>query len=425
MTQDYRVTANIPQSNFLQMQHKYRAFVSGFGGGKTVCGSMGVEMHHYAYSKVNSGYFAPSYPMIRDIFYPTIEEVAFMFDFSVKINQANHEVHHYDGRRYMGTTICRSLDKPGSIIGFKIGHALIDEFDTLPLSKALLAWRKIQARMRYKIPGLKNGVDVTTTPEGFLATHKLFVEDPLNKPELKSNYGLIQASTYDNAANLPDDYIPSLLESYPEELVQAYLHGQFVNLKSGTVYRAYNRVTHNSKETINQNGDILFIGMDFNVQKMAARVFVKRVNGFHCVAELNDILDTPEMIKVIKERWAARNRIIVYPDASGAGRNSVGASITDIGLLIGAGFEVRAKASNPFVKDRVNAVNVAFTKAKLFVNARECPRTASDLEKQAYDANGEPDKTAGFDHGNDALGYFVAYEMPVLQVASSTRTHGT
>ena len=158
---------------------------------------------------------------------------------------------------------------------------------------------------------------------------------------------------------------------------------------------------------------------------MAARVFVKRTNGFHCVAELNDILDTPEIIKVIKERWAARNRIIVYPDASGAGRNSAGASITDIGLLIGAGFEVRAKASNPFVKDRVNAVNVAFTKAKLFVNARECPRTASDLEKQAYDANGEPDKTAGFDHGNDALGYFVAYEIPVLQVASSTRTHGT
>ena len=211
MTQDYRVTANIPQSNFLQMLHKYRAFVSGFGGGKTVCGSMGVEMHHYAYPKVNSGYFAPSYPMIRDIFYPTIEEVAFMFDFGVKINQANHEVHHYDGRRYMGTTICRSLDKPGSIIGFKIGHALIDEFDTLPLSKALLAWRKIQARMRYKIPGLKNGIDVTTTPEGFLATHKLFVEDPLNKPELKANYGLIQASTHDNAANLPDDYIPSLL----------------------------------------------------------------------------------------------------------------------------------------------------------------------------------------------------------------------
>jgi len=406
------------------MLHKYRAFVSGFGGGKTVCGSMGVEMHHYAYPKVNSGYFAPSYPMIRDIFYPTIEEVAFMFDFSVKINQANHEVHHYDGRRYMGTTICRSLDKPGSIIGFKIGHALIDEFDTLPLSKALLAWRKIQARMRYKIPGLKNGIDVTTTPEGFLATHKLFVEDPLNKPDLKSNYGLIQASTHDNAANLPEDYIPSLLESYPDELIQAYLHGQFVNLKSGTVYHSYNRVTHNSSETIKPNGEILFVGMDFNVQKMAARVCVKRSNGFHCVAELKDIFDTPAMIRVLKERWGGKHRIIIYPDASGAGRSSTNASTSDIKLLLAAGFEVRVNPSNPFVKDRVNAVNAAFSKGKLRVNARECPDTASCLEKQAYDANGEPDKTAGFDHGNDALGYFVAYEMPVTHGIHQSRTHG-
>ena len=423
--QDYRVTANIPQSNFLQMPQKYRAFVSGFGGGKTVCGSMGVEMHHYSYPKVNSGYFAPSYPMIRDIFYPTIEEVALMFDFSVKINQANHEVHHYDGRRYMGTTICRSLDKPGSIIGFKIGYALIDEFDTLPLSKALLAWRKIQARMRYKIPGLKNGIDVTTTPEGFLATHKLFVEDPLNKPDLKSNYGLIQASTHDNAANLPEDYIPSLLESYPDELIQAYLHGQFVNLKSGTVYRAYNRVTHNSSETIKPNGEILFVGMDFNVQKMAARVCVKRPDWFHCVAELKDIFDTPAMIRVLKERWGGKHRIIIYPDASGAGRSSTNASTSDIKLLLAAGFEVRVNPSNPFVKDRVNAVNAAFSKGKLRVNARECPDTASCLEKQAYDANGEPDKAAGFDHGNDALGYLIAYEMPVTHGIHQSRTHGT
>jgi hypothetical protein len=27
--------------------------------------------------KINQGYFAPTYPQIRDIFYPTIEEVAF------------------------------------------------------------------------------------------------------------------------------------------------------------------------------------------------------------------------------------------------------------------------------------------------------------------------------------------------------------
>jgi hypothetical protein len=35
------------------------------------------------------------------IFYPTIEEVAFDWGLSVKINEGNKEVHFYEGRRYI------------------------------------------------------------------------------------------------------------------------------------------------------------------------------------------------------------------------------------------------------------------------------------------------------------------------------------
>ncbi|WP_097103518.1 terminase large subunit domain-containing protein [Nitrosomonas ureae] len=408
------------------MPNKFRAFVAGYGSGKTFIGSMALCLHHGKHPKINSGYFAPSYPMIRDIFYPTIEEVAYNFGYRIKINVGNKEVHYYYGNHYHGTTICRSMGDPATIIGFKIGHAMIDEFDTLPLDKALLAWKKIIGRLRYKMSNLKNGIDVTTTPEGFMATHKMFVEDVITKPELAKNYGLIQASTYDNEINLPDDYIPSMIESYTPELALAYVNGQFVNLKSGTVYGNYNRVTNNSNEIINPRGEVLIIGMDFNVQKMAARIFVQRSNGFHCVAELKDIFDTPAMIRVISEKWpkASNFRHIIYPDASGASRNTTGAATSDIKLLLAAGFEVRAHASNPFVKDRVNAVNVAFSKQKVWVNAKECPDTASCLEKQAYDDNGEPDKKGGFDHGNDAFGYPIAYEMPVLHIIRQATTHG-
>ena len=120
------------------------------------------------------------------------------------------------------------------------------------------------------------------------------------------------------------------------------------------------------------------------------------------------------MIRILKEKWPQEKyRHIIYPDASGANRNTTGASISDIRLLEAAKFSVRAEKSNPFVKDRVNAVNVAFSKNLIRVNAKACPDTASCLEKQAYDDNGEPDKKSGFDHGNDAFGYFVAYEMPI------------
>ena len=416
------ITRNTVEDVYYDMQVlDTNNYVDEFGhihhnSGKTFAGGMALCIHHAKFPRVNSGYFAPTYPQIRDIFYPTIEEVAHLFGFSVQIKTSDHEVHYYSGGAYRATTICRSLDKPSSIIGFKIGHAMIDEFDTMKLENAILSWRKIIARMRYNLPELKNGIDVTTTPEGFLATHKLFVEDVLKTPALGKSYGLIQASTYDNAANLPDDYIPSLLEAYTPELVLAYVNGQFVNLKSGTVYRYYNRTTHNSTEKVKPEGEKLIIGMDFNVQKMAACVFVERGEAWHQVAELKELFDTPDMIRVLNDRYPAKIfRRIVYPDASGGSRDSGNASITDLHQLRLAGFEVRAHATNPFVKDRVNAVNTAFVKGKLFVNAAACPVTAGCLEKQAYDANGEPDKKSGFDHQNDGFSYPVAYEMPIIQ----------
>jgi hypothetical protein len=408
--------ANAPQCEFLALPNKNRGFVGGFGSGKTWVGCMALCTHHLEFPRVNAGYFAPTYPMIRDIFYPTIEEVTFDFGMKVKVNESNKEAHFYSGRQYRGTTICRSMEKPGTIIGFKIGQALVDEIDTMPINKAQLAWRKIIARLRVKDNNLRNGIDVTTTPEGFRITHKLFVSDLQEKPSLRVNYGLVQASTYDNEANLPDDYIPAMLEAYTRELAQAYVAGQFVNLTSGTVYRNYDRKRCNSTETI-KPGEPLFVGMDFNVTKMAATIYVQRPTGWHAVAELKDVFDTPDMIKIIKERWVdidKRHRIVVYPDASAKGRETVDASKSDIALLEQARFEVRANMSNPSVKDRINATNKQFELHQLWVNAKACPTTARCLEGQVYDENGEPDKTGGFDHQNDATSYPVAYEHPII-----------
>lgn len=415
-------SANLPQCEFLTLKTKHRAFVGGYGSGKTWVGSMATCIHHLEHPRVNSGYFAPTYGMIRDIFYPTIDEVAVDFDLRTEVKEGNKEVHFYRGARYLGTTICRSMENPNAIIGFKIGHALVDELDTLPMNKARLAWRKILARMRGRSASddLRNGIDVTTTPEGFRATHKLFVADVQERPELAKNYGLVQASTYENEANLPDDYISSLFEAYTKELVAAYIDGQFVNLTAGTVYRNFDRARCGSVETIRpRSGDRpaepLLVGMDFNVTKMAATIYVQRPNGWHAVAELKDVFDTPDMVRIVKERWQDKgHRIIVYPDASAKGRETVDASRSDLALLRQAGFEVRANPSNPSVKDRVNAVNKQFELGRLWVNVKACPTVARCLEGQVYDDNGEPDKSAGFDHQNDAMSYPVAYEHPIV-----------
>lgn len=406
------VSATNPQADFLDLDTKFKAFVGGFGSGKTWAGCMSQAIHFLEHPKANQGYFAPTYPQIRDIFYPTIDEVSHAFGLRVDIKEANKEVHWFNGRKYIGTTICRSMDKPNNIVGFKIGRALVDEIDILPCDKAENAWRKIIARMRW--PDVQNGVDVTTTPEGFKFVHKQFVTH-IEKAGDTGNYGLVHASTYENEANLPDGYIDSLLESYPAELIDAYIRGQFVNLTSGTVYRSFNRVSNGSHEEIKER-EPLYIGQDFNVNHMASSISVKRDNGWHCVAELVDGIDTPSLIETIKQKYAD-HKIYIYPDASGKNTSSKGASLSDIALLKAAKFNIRAKNSNPLVKDRVLSMNTAFSKQRLWVNVKNCPEQTKCLEQQAYDKNGEPDKKSGVDHQNDGFGYFCHYEMPVNKPA--------
>jgi len=427
-----QIELNGPQARFLADERKFKAFVAGFGSGKTWVGCSDLAKHFMEFPRVPAGYFAHSYPGIRDIFYPTVEEAFYPWGFSVQIKRSDKEVNVYQGKRYYGTIICRSMDTPETIIGFKIGKALVDEIDVLQTEKAKTAWRKIIARLRFVESGLQNGISVTTTPEGFKFVYQQFVEQLRNKPDLAETYGIVQASTYDNEANLPDDYIPSLLASYPEQLISAYINGQFVNLKTGSVYVAYDREKNNCNDE-QLPDEPLYIGMDFNVGKMAAIVHVKRDTLPRAVDEIIDAYDTPDMIQLIKERYwpfvdgdYRRSRpIMVYPDASGNSRKSVNASDTDLALLRSAGFTVVADRANPPVKDRINAMNGMFCNAigerRYLVNKDRCPVYAAALEQQAWAENGEPDKTTGHDHANDAGGYFMVKEYPIIGRTARTQ----
>lgn len=405
---------NEPQAAFLAMPHKFRAFVAGFGSGKTWVGCAGMAQHMWEHPKVNAGYFAPTFPHIRDIFYPTIEEVAFEWGLNTKVKLGDKEVSFYSGKQYRGTAICRSMDDPSTIVGFKIGKALIDEFDLLPTPKAMLAWRKIIARMRYKMDGLKNGVDIATTPEGYKATYEMFVKALRDKQELAANYGLIHASTYDNEANLPEDYIDSLRETYPSQLIEAYLNGKFVNLTSGAVYPEFDRKLNHTNETI-KHGEPLHIGMDFNVGRMAAIISVIRDGLPYTVAEITKQRDTPSMIKVLQDRYSAHS-ITVYPDASGQARKTVNSSESDHKLLREAGFTLLVNYANPAIRDRVMACNGMIMNAegvrRWKINTDTCPVLTDLMERQAYDNNGDPTKD-GTEDPIDAVGYFIAHRYPI------------
>lgn len=398
-----------PQFELVTTDEQFPAMVAGFGAGKTKSLVTRALLKKRQYPNNNVAYYLPTFDLVRNIGFPRFCEELEAMRAQYKLNKVYHTIDFKNG----SSIIFRSLDQPERIVGFEVGDSLVDELDTLKTAQARESWQKIIARNRQKKPdGSLNTAAVGTTPEGFR-----FVYEQWGK-EKKPGYQLIKASTYSNAHNLPDGYIASLEATYPANLLQAYLMGEFVNLTAGSVYPEFDRTLNYCNTTI-QDNEPLHIGLDFNVTKMAAVVYVLRDTQPHAVMEFTDVFDTPAMCQLIKSRFAG-NSIFVYPDASGQARKSNNASESDLSILRQAGFTVLVNSRNPAVKDRVLATNNMIHSQgvrRLFVNTDACPALTESFEKQAYDKNGEPDKSSGLDHVIDAATYFIAYKFPITPQA--------
>jgi PBSX family phage terminase large subunit len=375
---------------------------SGYGGGKTWSAARKAVHLAILNPGVDGIITEPTFPLLTQVMFPELKSALEFFNVQYKFNKVE-SIFYCNINGHETRIICGSMENYERLIGINAAWCICDEFDTSKTEVAYNAYVKLLGRLR---KGNVRQMVIVSTPEGFRAMHKIFV---LEKDDSKK---LIQARTQDNKY-LPIDYIETLRSQYPQNLLQAYLEGQFVNLTSGTVYSSYDRVKCDSDETI-QPGEPLYIGCDFNVTKQAATVYVKRGEVWHAVDELVDMYDTPDMVRTIKNKYA-KHVIYVYPDASGGSRKTVDASISDIALLQQAKFIVKANKRNPAVKDRILATNAALDKGLVKINSKKCPIVSQCLEQQAYNKNGEPDKSSDNDHQNDATTYPIAFEMPIIK----------
>lgn len=419
MSRSVEVTMTEPQERFFGLEAKYPLFCGGFGTGKTEALSLCATRDVLSSSTALVALYEPTYDLVRLILAPRMEQRLSDMGIRYRYNKQENIIYTSNGR--CGDFILRTLDNPARIVGYESYRAHVDEIDTLKEDHATDAWRKIIARNRQKPKGIDkpfNRVSAYTTPEGFRFAYKTWVKSP------KKGYVIVQAPTRTNPF-LPDDYIDSLRDSYPPQLIEAYLEGEFVNLTSGAVYPDFSRQRNHTDETI-APGEELHIGVDFNVHNCTAIVGVIRSGRPRALAELTKLRDTPAMCSAIKEAFPGHH-VTVYPDASGKSNKSVNASESDISILQAAGFTVRAPSRNPLVKDRVTAVNALILNGeddrRFLVNTAKCPILTECLEQQIYDRNGQPDKSDGKDHAPDACGYFLYFHWPVNKPVATHTTH--
>lgn len=399
-----------PQYRFLQSAETYPLFVGGFGSGKstTMAGAMFRDLTEFP--GANIGGYAPTYDLLKLITIPNLLDFLDGAGLRYDYNKSWYTI-EVDG---YGMFILRSLDTPRRIVGYETFRGHIDEIDTLPKDKAREAWNKVIARSRQRIvrDGVvqKNKVSAYTTPEGYSFCYDRWCKNPA------PGYALYKAPTYSNR-HLPPDYIDNLRDTYPDELIDAYIEGEFVNLTSGAVYRHFDRALNATTE-IEAPREMLHVGMDFNVLYGAAVVCVIRDGDPIAVGEIHSAYDTDDQIAILKERYPD-HPICVYPDSSGDNRSSSNTALTDIKKLKVAGFKVKAQKQNPRIKDRVASMNAVIKTAagvrRLKVNTERCPELTAALEQQVYGANGQPDKAAGLDHICDALGYFISAVFGIIK----------
>ena len=384
---------------------KIIGLVGGYGNGKTYTACRkAIQL-----SFLNAGFTGiitePTYPMLRDIFIPEMKQALEEWGIKYKFNASN-SIFLLDINGKETKLICMSMENVERLVGINAAFVICDEFDTSKPEIAYKAYNKLLGRLR---AGNVRQFIITTTPEGFRATYRIFVE------EKADNKRLIKAKTSDNKY-LPPDFIETLEQQYPPNLLKAYLEGEFINLTSGTIFNYFDRKRHNT-DIIENNTEALYISQDFNVGGCISTVYVKRlINGIVKLIQVYEIesYDTKAIITNIKHTYP--NRVInMYPDASSASRKT-SASETDLQMLRGAGFNVFVNGRNPSVRDRIVITNNCFDKDIVLVNVNRCPKTAKAYEQHSYDEKGQPMKFKGagtVDDFTDAATYILAYLFPI------------
>ena len=385
---------------------KILGLVSGFGAGKSFAVARKAVLLSMANPGCDSIVCEPNHPLLTQILIPELKTALDFFEVPYEF-KSSESIFYCQIEGKVTRIICKSMESYERLIGINASHVILDEFDTAKPEVAYQAYIKLLGRIR--VGNIRQMV-IVSTPEGFRAMYRIFVE------EAGEGKKLLKAKTTDNY-HLPADYIDTMRSQYPAELIEAYLNGEFTNLTSGVVYTQFDRTLNDTSMEDDGRSDI-HIGIDFNVGAMSGVACIIKDQKCYAVREFIGLFDTPELVDTLERAYSGR-KVICYPDAAGAARKSVDGDSSDIKLLKQAGFTIRVDSKNPPIMNRVNSTNTLFNNAigtrRLFVNTNDCVELTKALEQQSYDKNTNlPDKKNGHDNnGIDALSYLVYKLFPI------------
>ena len=195
------------------------AMIGGFGSGKTK-----VLITKAAYcltnkinpltGKSNGLILYPTYSLAEEVFVQPFIELLEKCKIPYDYNIASHKF-----RTIFGNIKIYVTNQANKIVGSSYTWAGVDELDIESFKNADIAISKALGRLR----GCEDAeLFITSTPEGYSFCWDFLVN------KASDDKIVVHGKTTDNPY-LPESYIQSLRDNYDENLLKAYLDGQFTN----------------------------------------------------------------------------------------------------------------------------------------------------------------------------------------------------
>ena len=385
-----------PQQEVINSKARFRVLISGRRFGKTFVAIN--ELARFArYPNKQCWYVAPSYRQAKQIVWNDLKNKIIKHKWDLKINDSDLSI----VLKNNSIIALRGADNEQSLRGIGLDFLVMDEFSDIKPN----AWTEV---LRPTLSNTQGHSLFCTSPKGFNWAYELYIKGTKDR-----NWESFKFTTLDGG-QVTKSEIEQAKEDLDERTFQQEYLASFVNY-AGIIYYNFDR-KRNIINEYNYQGKQIHIGLDFNVDPMCGVVCIIENDKIYIIDEIQIwSSNTNEMVEEIKRRY--KGKIKIYPDPSARQRKTSAGGLTDLAILKNAGFEVYSRNSAPLVRDRINAVNAKLKNAKGQVSlsiVNSCKNVIKSIERQIYkEGTHIPDKDSGYDHFNDALGYFIEYCFPL------------
>jgi phage terminase large subunit len=378
---------------------RFRVVVAGRRFGKTH-----LSIRELCYHAKDPGkdvwYVAPTYKMARQIVWRKLKNKLQDLNWVAKTNETELTIVLVNG----STIALKGADNYDSLRGVGLDFIVLDEFADIDPE----AWYET---LRPTLSDKAGKALFIGTPKGI---GNWAYEIYQNTQDDAANWQSFSFTTLDGG-QVPEEEVQQARKDLDERTFRQEYMATFETF-SGRIYYSFDR-NSNVVKYLGNTPDVLYVGMDFNIDPMSAVVATRMGDTLHIIDEVRIFSsNTQEVIDELKQRFG-KSKIWVYPDPAGNQRKTSAGGMTDVTLLSNAGFVVKAPRNHTPVRDRINAVNSRLCSSSgirhLIIDPK-CKYTIEGLERQTYkEGSSQPDKDSGYDHMNDALGYMVDYLFPV------------